>query len=77
MSFSDFLIARGGFLSGIARSLGGGGSLYNYAATPTQADLLALYADWRTVGEDMRHAFQHAAQEVADRQLTLFDLHGT
>jgi hypothetical protein len=77
MSFSDFLFARGGFLAGVARSLGGGGSLYNYGATPTQADLLALYADWRTVGQDMRQAFQRAAQEVRDRQLTLFDLHGT
>jgi hypothetical protein len=76
MSFSDFLFARGGFLSGVARTLelGGRAPLYNYAPTPMQADMLALYADWRTVGQDLRHGMACAARRVRAIQPALFDL---
>jgi hypothetical protein len=54
-SFYDLLFARGGFLVGIGRVLdiGGGYARYNSSLTPAEADALALYADWRTVGGDL------------------------
>ena len=75
MSFSDFLFARGGFSAGMARALqlGGGTSVYSYAPTPEQADMLAMYADWRSVGSDMRRAFARAAKKVEVYQPSLFD----
>jgi hypothetical protein len=75
MSFSDFLFARGGFSAGVARALqlGGGASTYNYALSPEQADMLAIYADWRSVGGDMHKAFARAAKKAAVYQPSLFD----
>jgi len=54
-------------------NLGGGGQIYNYAANPQQADALAIYADWRTVGNDMRRALAHAKKRVEAYQPSLFD----
>jgi hypothetical protein len=76
MSFSDYLFARRrAFLRGMGSmlNLGGGGQLYNYAANPQQADALAIYADWRTVGNDMRRALAHAKKRVEAYQPSLFD----
>lgn len=52
---SDFLVAQPSTLSGIA-SLGdwfGQFHAYNMSATPAQADNLALYSDWRVIGNDL------------------------
>ena len=56
---SDILFSRASFLSGVARTFDLGGHLdtYNYSRTPEEADSLALYSDWRTVGE---HIFSSA-----------------
>ncbi len=55
-SLSRFLFARPSFLEGFARTLDMAGTLnlYNYSTTEKQADSLALRADWRAVGEDIR-----------------------
>lgn len=75
MSFSDFLFARGGFLAGMGSvlDLRGSAHLYNYALTPEQADVLAMYADWRSVGQDLKHATSCAAQQEEEYQPMLFD----
>ena len=50
-----FLYARPSFTEGVARLMDFGGTLNEYNTSPTgeQADALAMYADWRTVGEDI------------------------
>jgi hypothetical protein len=75
-SFSTFLFVKGGFLSGVARTLdlGGGMRRSNYART-AQADVLAIYADWRSVGQDLRHGLEQARSRAVEYQPTLFDLH--
>jgi len=70
---SDILFSRASFLSGAARTFDLWGHLdtYNYSRTPEEADSLALYSDWRTVGE---HIFSAAENFDArePEQLNLF-----
>ena len=56
---ASLLFARPSALGGIARILDFGGTLneYNTANSGEQADLLAAWADWLAVGEDLRAAF--------------------
>lgn len=56
---SNFLFARPSFCEGIARLVDFGGFLneYNYSETPQRADALAAWADWTTVGNDIRAAW--------------------
>jgi len=57
---SGFLFPRPSFLEGAARVVDVGGTLnrYNRSETPEEADALAMYADWKAVGEDIRRAMQ-------------------
>ena len=57
-TLSTFLFARPSFLEGLARALDIGATLdlYNASVTSKQADSLALRADWRAVGQDIRDA---------------------
>jgi hypothetical protein len=73
-SFSTFLFAGSGFRTGIARAfdLGGQFSGYNYSPSPYAADAFALYADWRTVGNDLRAGMSAAASQSEPQQLWLF-----
>ena len=52
---SDFLYARPSFLSGWARVIDVAASFdsYNESRTPQLADSVALYLDWRAVGEEL------------------------
>ncbi len=70
---ADFLFARQSFLGGVARILDLGGTLveFNQSLTPQQADELALRADFRTVGVDLRHAADGVIAELEYSQLTL------
>lgn len=63
-SFTGFLYGRGSFLSGIGRILDAGGTFdsYNASPTPELADAVALYADWKTIGNDMRTGLGKAAE---------------
>ncbi len=65
---ASLLFARPSALGGIARILDFGGTLneYNTANSEEQADLLAAWADWMAVGDDMWAALgtyesQHAS----------------
>ena len=55
---SSFLFADPSFVEGMARVLDLGCTLneYNNSMTERQADYLALHADWRAVGQDIRAA---------------------
>lgn len=55
---SGYLYANPSFLEGVARLMDISGSLseYNIARTPEEADMLALWADWQVVGDDLRQA---------------------
>ena len=65
-SLFGFLYARPSFLEGVARALDVGNTLteYNSSITPEQADWLALQADWRIVGEDLRYSLKQAANDL-------------
>lgn len=58
MGYTDFLFARPGFVTGVARLFDFGGTLNTYNVSPSEemADTHALQADWRVVGDDMRIA---------------------
>jgi hypothetical protein len=55
---SDFLFASPSLASGAARLLDWGGTFdqYNNSATPKEADLKAMLADWCIVGDDIEDA---------------------
>lgn len=63
-SLSFLLFSRPSFLEGIARTLDLGDTFteYNSGIAPEQADALALAADWRAVGGDMRVALAQFAR---------------
>lgn len=73
---TDFLFEQPSLLSGVARVIDLWGSLdsYNQSEDPEQADCLAMYADWRMVGQDLMEVIDQEAKsfyEAKERQLTL------
>jgi hypothetical protein len=68
----DILFPRATLLSGVARTFDLWGDLdtYNYSRTRAEADALALYSDWRVVGEHIFNAMTAYAQHP--EQLELF-----
>lgn len=58
--YSNLLFARPSFVEGMARVLDLAGTLneYNSSVTPEEADRVALAADWRAVGDDLRNAIR-------------------
>ena len=66
---ASLLFARPSALGGIARILDFGGTLneYNTANSVEQADLLAAWADWLAVGDDMWAALRtYESQHATD-----------
>lgn len=55
---SNILFPRASFISGAARTIDLWGHLdtYNYSRTEGEADALAIYSDWRVVGEQIFEA---------------------
>ena len=64
-SMTFYLCARPSFLGGAAQLMDLGNTLfvYNESLTPSQADYLAMKADWATIGNDLRYALQRAIPE--------------
>jgi hypothetical protein len=58
--FSSILFARPSFFEGAARAFDIGNTLseYNRCETGELADRLAMYADWRQVGDDIQQAMR-------------------
>jgi len=56
---ADFLYARPSFWSGVGRALDLWGTFdeYNVSRTTEEADMRALYSDWRTVGQTLRDSW--------------------
>lgn len=65
---TDFLFAQPSFMEGLARLLDVGGlyDSYNERPTPEEADCIAIYNDWKAVGDDIRQAM---AQFAADNRI--------
>jgi hypothetical protein len=63
---ANFLCARPSFLEGASRVIDLGGTLneYNRSMSGEQADYLALLADWRMIGEEIRSALKQNLQVV-------------
>jgi hypothetical protein len=57
---STFLFAMPSMLSGVGRTLDLGATFdsYNASPTPEEADRIALYLDWASVGGDLRYAME-------------------
>ena len=69
---TDFLFARPSFLSGVGRlfDLWGKYDGYNNSASTNEADMRALYSDWRITGQDLRAAwFAHHEDEAGNSSL--------
>lgn len=56
---TDFLVARPSFWSGVGRVLDLWGKFdsYNVSEAAEEADMRALYSDWRMVGQDIRDSW--------------------
>lgn len=63
----DFLFARPSFWSGLGRwlDLSGRFDFYNISRDGETADALALYSDWRMVGQELRRACRAFGNTVA------------
>lgn len=68
---STFLFAQPSFFEGAARALDLGCTLdhYNSALSESQADAMAMYADWLAVGHDIQAAIAVVKKGEARRAL--------
>jgi len=69
-AFAQFLFANPSFSSGVARMLDFYGTFdtYNRCRNEEEADSLAMYCDWRIVGDALSVAIQQCATEVRIEQ---------
>lgn len=70
MSDSYLLFAKPSFLEGLARCIDLGATLdeYNSTLTQHQADLIALRADWETIGEDIAKAISQEETKIVEQK---------
>ncbi len=63
---SAFLYSRPSFFEGVSRLLDFGGTIdeYNCPRNGEQADLIASWADWTVVGNDMRSAWHEHINQL-------------
>lgn len=66
-NYSDFLFAKPSFIEGLSRVLDIGSTLteYNTSLNGAQADMRAVSADWKAVGDDMKRAVQTVIDQHA------------
>jgi hypothetical protein len=66
---TDFLFARPSFWSGVGRLLDLWGKFddYNVSRSAEEADMRALYSDWRITGQDLRDSWILFHKEEAER----------
>lgn len=64
--YTSILFARPSFWAGTAAMLDFGNTLfeYNISLTEEQANFFAVSADWRAVGDDLRHAIMEEGVTV-------------
>ena len=58
---TDFLTPANSFVSGMGSVLNIGGNYfdYNISSSPQEADTLAIYMDWRMIGEDIANSMRY------------------
>jgi hypothetical protein len=68
--YTSYLFARPSFWAGTASLFDFGNTLfeYNISLTPEQANIFALRADWRAVGEDLRHAIKEEGVTIGAQE---------
>jgi hypothetical protein len=68
---STFLFANPSYISGAAHLLDFGATYdtYNHSRTREEADAIALYADWRSVGEELLQALNQATAQSREQTL--------
>jgi hypothetical protein len=66
---SSFMFATPTWKEGVGRLFDFGDALteYNVRPTPDEADLFAMWLDWRAVGEDVQRALEKFASQFGDR----------
>ena len=66
--YSGILFAEPSFVGGVARMFDFGHTLaeYNRSLTEQQADALAMLADWRAIGADMRRATDQFGNSIPE-----------
>lgn len=66
---SIFLFARPSFIEGMARVLDLGGTLqvYNESNTGREADFVAIWSDWKEVGDDILVSIREYGYESASK----------
>lgn len=70
-ALSTFLFANPSLVSGAAHLLDFWGTFdsYNHSRTPAEADAIAIYADWRSVGENLVQALNQATAHSREQAL--------
>jgi glutamate/tyrosine decarboxylase-like PLP-dependent enzyme len=70
-ALSAFLFANPSFVNGTAHLLDFWGTYdtYNHSRTREEADAIALYADWRSVGEELLQALNQATAHSREQTL--------
>ncbi len=65
-AYSELLFSMPSAWYGLARllDLGGNFDSYNERPAPAEADAVALYSDWRAVGQDLSAAIDTGAAEI-------------
>ncbi|MEX0727997.1 MAG: hypothetical protein WD065_17110, partial [Planctomycetaceae bacterium] len=73
---STFLFARPTAWEGISRLVDFGDTLDEYNSSPNgeQADLLAIWADWTVVGNDIRSAWHDHISQIAPQSINRLPL---
>ena len=68
---TNVLFALPSFMSGYSRPLDlfGVFDTYNQCRTPMQADSIALYSDWRVVGQDLRDSIKEVDHSLEREEL--------
>jgi len=70
-ALSSFLFANPSLIDGAGRLLDFWGTYdaYNISRSPAEADAKALYADWRSVGEDLLIALNQVQTQSREQAL--------
>lgn len=67
-SFTDFLVAKNDFVSGMSRAVDLGSTrnkrIYNSSKQANEADEKAIYSDWSMTGKDIWEAYGKFKQKV-------------
>lgn len=71
---TDFLLPKNNFIIGLGSVLNIRGSYfeYNYSKSEKEADLKALYSDWKNIGDDFKEAENNFRSMNADKLSSIF-----